>query len=200
MLIPFSNGKNSAKSQNTIKLKFLSETLDEEKSNEGEYFVKKRSNLNYDHSFSPKPTHNEIKFSREYLKKMCSQGFPNISRDWPEAFVKFLTTSRQLSVKGLHQLLARAKGVCANGRKHVMDSLPFIGSSAAIELMKEQILSKNSEISDDMKETWMNSMFYLPRIEESSIGSMINLIQHYDKENNPIFVLIPTAVISSCKF
>jgi hypothetical protein len=115
-------------------------------------------------------------------------------------FVKFLSATKQLTVKGLQQLLARAKGVCTNGRKHVLESLPFIGSSASVELMKDLILTKNSELTLEVEETWLNSMFYLPNPEESSIGTMNSLIKHYTTRNDPIFILIPTAVISTCKF
>ena len=70
----------------------------------------------YDHSFSAKPTHGEIKFSREYLKQMCRLGFPNIQREFPDNFVKFLTASKQLSIGALQQLLNRAGSICANGK------------------------------------------------------------------------------------
>lgn len=198
MLIPFSNGVNTAKSKNIMKLKLLSET-ESERNNVEDFSIEKRTSLIYDHSFSPKPTHNEIKISREYLKKMCALGFPNISRDWPEAFVKFLTAAKQLTAKGLQQLLARAKGVCANGRKHVMESLPYILSTGSIELMKDLIIAKNSEITQEMQELWLNSIFYLPHPEQGSISTMDSLIQHYKTDNNPIFVLTPTAVVSTCK-
>lgn len=88
MLIPFSNGANTAKSKNVLKLKLLSEDT-HEAVNTAE--IERRKSLIYDHSLSPKPSHNEIKISREYLKKMCLQGFPNISRNWPDIFLKFLT-------------------------------------------------------------------------------------------------------------
>lgn len=198
LLIPFSNGENSAKSKNIIKLKLVSES-EYDSTNAGEFSIEKRMSLIYDHAFSPKPSHNEIKISREFLKKMCSQGFPNISRDWPEAFVKFLTATKQLTTKGLQQLLSRAKGVCVNGRKHVLESLPFIGSIASVEIMKDLIIARSPEITKEVEETWMNSMFFLTRPEEGSVRTMKTLIQHYKTDSNPIFVLIPTAVISTCK-
>lgn len=165
--------------------------------------IETRKSLLYDHSFSPKPTHNEIKISREYLKQMCSLGFPNIQRDFPERFVKFLAATKQLSTKGLQQLLARAAGICTNGRKHVLESLPFIGSVASVELMKDLITGaiKSTELTPEMEETWMNSMFYLPRPEVSTVNTMFSLIQHYEVKQNPIFVLIPSAVTHTyCKY
>lgn len=78
--------------------------------------IDKRQTLLYDHSFSPKPTHGEIKFSREYLKQMCRSGFPNIQREFPDSFVKFLSASKQLSLNTLQQLLNRAGSICTNGK------------------------------------------------------------------------------------
>lgn len=156
-----------------------------------------RKSLLYDHSFSPKPMHNDIKLSREYLKQMCLLGFPNIERAFPNKFIQFLSATKQLSDKGLNQLLARAGGICLNGRKHVLESLPYIESSASIELMKDLLTGKlrSKELTPAIKEAWMISMFYLPRPDEKIIEAMFSLIQHYENEPNPMFILIPSSVV-----
>jgi hypothetical protein len=198
MLIPFSNGVNTAKSKTSMKLKLLAE-IENKEMNVEDFSIDTRKSLLYDHSYSPKPTHNEIKISREYLKKMCAEGWPDISRDWPEIFVKFLMASKQLTVKGLQQLLARSKSICANGRKHVLQSLPFIGSFSSVEIMKDLIIAESSEITQEVKEKWMNSIFYLSHPEEATLSTMNSLINFYTTDSNPMFVLVPTAVVSTCK-
>lgn len=203
MLIPFSNEGSGAVSRSTLKLKLLSENPMEEGDEASEFSIETRRSMLYDHSFSPKPTHNEIKISREYLKQMCHLGFPNIQRDFPDRFVKFLAATKQLSTRGLQQLLARAGGICSNGRKHVLESLPFIGSVASVELMKDLItgIIRSPEMTPEVEEIWMHSMFYLPRPEESTISTMFSLIQYYEVKRNPIFVLIPSAVVHTyCKY
>lgn len=201
VLIPFSNGRSGAVSESSLKLKLLSS--DESTETSDDNFIEGRKSLLYDHSFSPKPTHNEIKISREYLKQMCTLGFPNIQRDFPDKFVKFLEASKQLTSKGLTQLFARSDSICSNGRQHIVESLPFIGSVASVELMKDIItgVTKTIKLTPEIEEIWMNSIFYLPRPEESTLTSMFDLIQHYEVDKNPIFVLIPTAVVHTfCKF
>ena len=199
-MIPFSNETSGAVSETLIKLKLVSEEpLEEMLSEEA---IEARKPLLYDHSFSPKPTHHEIKISREYLKQMCSLGFPNIQRDFPDKFVKFLEASKQLSLKGLQQLLQRSGAICTNGRTHVLESLPFMGSVASVELMKDLITGtlKSNELTPEIVEFWMNSIFYLPRPEESTLETMFSLIQHYEVDNKPIFILIPSAVVHTfCK-
>lgn len=183
-----------------MKLKFLSTESYEVPQEDN--MIESRKSMLYDHSFSPKPTHNEIKISREYLKQMCKLGFPNIQRDFPDKFVKFLEASKQLTSNGLQQLLARSAGICANGRKHIIESLPFIGSVASVELMKDLITGviRSTELTPEVEEIWMNSIFYLPRPEESTITSMFSLMQHYEVNLNPIFILIPSAVVHTfCK-
>lgn len=140
--------------------------------------------------------HNDIRLSREFLKKMCTLGFPNIQREFPDRFVKFLSATRQLSEKGLSQLFQRAGGICKNGRKHVLESLPHIGSSASVDLMKNLLMGKirSNELKPEIKEAWMISMFYLPRPDQKVIESMFSLIQHYEEESNPMYILIPTSV------
>lgn len=202
-MIPFSNEGSGAVSRNTMKLRLLSENSIEDAVHGGDNSIEMRLPLLYDHSFSAKPTHHEIKISREYLRQMCTLGFPNIQRDFPDRFVKFLAATKQLSTTGLKQLLARAAGICSNGRKHVLESLPFIGSVASVELMKDLItgLLPSKELNAEMEDVWMNSMFYLPRPEESTMNTMFNLIQHYENKRNPIYVLIPSSVTYTfCKY
>ena len=202
VMIPFSNSESGAVSRSTMKLKLLSETKIDEASSAG-ISIETRTALLYDHSFSPKPTHNEIKISREYLKQMCALGFPNIQRNFPDRFVKFLGASKQLSIKGLQQLLARAAGICPNGRKHVLESLPFIGSVASVELMKSLVIDdlKSPDVSPEMEVIFLNSMFYLPRPEESTVKTMFDLIEHFEVKPNPIYVLIPSSVTHTfCSF
>jgi Lipoprotein amino terminal region len=165
-------------------------------------YIETRKTLIYDHSFSPKPMKHDIVLSRDYLKQMCALGSPNIQRDFPDKYVKFLSASKQLSAKGLNQLLFRAAGICPSGRKHVLESLPYIGSSASIDLMKDIIMGKvkAKEVNSEIIEEWMLSMFYLPRPDSKVIESMFSLMQYYETNQNPMFVLIPTSVTHTyCK-
>lgn len=133
---------------------------------------------------------------------MCFLGFPNIQREFPDKFVKFLSATKQLSEKGLSQLLMRAGGICQHGRKHVLESLPYIESSASVEIMKDILVGniKAKELTPEIKEAWMISMFYLPRPDNKIIETMFSLIQHYEKEPNPMYILIPSAVAHTyCK-
>lgn len=204
ILIPGSNGNSGAVAKSSLTLKLISQG-DKKDEETAEKSIEKRKSLLYDHSFSPKPTHHEIKVSREFLRQMCSLGFPNIQREFPDRFVKFLGATRHLSSRGLNQLLNRAHGICTNGRKHVLESLPFIESGASIELMKDLIIGKisNSDITEEIVEKWMNAIFYLPRPDESTIRTMLEFLKFYEQkpENaKPSFILIPTSVTHTfCK-
>lgn len=117
LVVPFSNGESGAVTTSRLSL-----TLSDEESfelpPEGEQMpeITKRKSLLFDHSPSRKPTHDEIKASREYLIQMCKLGFPDIQRDYPDKFSKFLSTTRLLTHSALTQLLARAGSICDNGK------------------------------------------------------------------------------------
>lgn len=81
-----------------------------------EILIEKRSLLLFDHTPAVKPTHGEIRASRELLKQMCNVGFPNIQREFIDVFTKFLQTTQHLDYKALTQLLARSAGICSNGK------------------------------------------------------------------------------------
>lgn len=130
---------------------------------------------------------------------MCTLGFPNIQREFPDRFVKFLGATRHLNSKGLNLLLSRAHGICDNGRKHVLESLPFIESPASIEIMKDLIIgdTRDLEITDETVEKWMNAIFYLPRPDESTMRTMLDFVKFHEakpENGKPFFILIPTSV------
>ena len=160
--------------------------------------IPRRTNLLFDHTSSSKPTHGEIKASRELLKQMCSHGFPSIQRQFPDVFTKFLAATKQLSLTALQQLLARSLSICSSGKSHVLGSLPYIGSTASVILMKDLI--KKNETNIDVVHEWMYSLFYLPNPEEAVIDAMFSLLEHREIDRNPVYVLVPTSVVHTyCK-
>lgn len=118
-VVPFSNGDSGAVTTSVISLTLADEeAIDKQHVTEEEEFeaITKRSPLYFDHSPSKRPTHGEIKASRDYLKDMCRLGFPDIQREFPDVFSKFLSASRYLTHPALSQLLARASSICENGK------------------------------------------------------------------------------------
>lgn len=99
-----------------------------------EIIIKKREKLLFNHYPTPKPSTGEIKNARNLLQRMCETGFPNIQRHFIDVYTKFLQNARSLSTKALHQLFSRASSICnsVNGKKHILESLPYIGSTASV--------------------------------------------------------------------
>lgn len=129
---------------------------------------------------------------------MCLHGFPNIQRKFPEIFTKFLVATKQLSIAALEQLLGRSQSICSSGKSHVLGSLPYIGSTASVVLMKNLI--KKNNMNKDEYIQWMYSLFYLPNPEEPVIDAMFSLLEHRDIDRDPVFVLVPTSVVHThCK-
>lgn len=117
LVLPFSNNNSGAVTTSRLSL-VLSDEQEFEVPPEGQELpvITKRTQLYFDHTPTKKPTHDEIKASREYLIQMCKLGFPDIQRDYPDKFSKFLSTTRLLTHSALTQLLARAGSICENGK------------------------------------------------------------------------------------
>lgn len=115
-LVPFSNNQSGAATESFIELKLIDEEEFQPSGFEDEKEIKTRSPLFFNHYPTPKPTHNEIKASRELLRQMCKLGFPDIQRDFIDVFTKFLQTARLLSHEALYQLLSRGISICENGK------------------------------------------------------------------------------------
>lgn len=120
-LVPFSNNQSGAVTESRTSLKLMEEFTFESTTttNEDKSEVTTRSTLLFNHYGTTKPTHGEIKTSRELLKQMCSLGFPDIQRDFIDVFTRFLQTTRLLSHTALHELLNRASSICRGKGKYV---------------------------------------------------------------------------------
>lgn len=119
-LVPFSNNQSGAVTESRTSLKLVEEFTFESTTTFNEKSeVTTRSTLLFNHYATSKPTHGEIKTSRDLLKQMCSLGFPDIQRDFIDVFTKFLQTTRLLSNTALHELLNRASSICRAKGKYV---------------------------------------------------------------------------------
>uniref|UniRef100_W4VR36 Putative lipoprotein n=1 Tax=Corethrella appendiculata TaxID=1370023 RepID=W4VR36_9DIPT len=196
LLVPFSNNDTGAVTESFSKLVLVdTETADET----GKMtYIEHRAKLTFDHTPSIKSAQGEIKISRDLLKQMCKFGFPDIQRGFSDVFIRFLSTARLLSYTTLQQLLARSHSICTHGRNHVIESLPFIGSTASVKLMKDQIVNK--QISKDVTQQWLESFAYIRRPDTEMLESMFELIQYGNSISNFNFILTATSVVHTyCK-
>ncbi|XP_052864104.1 apolipophorins [Anopheles cruzii] len=194
-MVPFSNGLAGAVTETTTRLTLFDEetyTQDEPKE---EIDIQRRSSLLYDHTPSLRESHDEIKASRDLLKHLCAFGFPNIKRDFPDVFLSFLSAARTLSMNALHQLLFRSGSICENGRNHILESLPYIGSPASVTLMKDQIVKR--EVSSALARKWMTSFAHLKRPNEEVLESMLELIEHGKAIGDKSYFLAATTVVNT---
>lgn len=116
LVVPFSNNQSGAVTTSRLSLTLADEEEFELVEGEEVALVTKRAPLVFDHTPSRKPTHGEIKASREFLIQMCKLGFPDIQREYPDRFSNFLSTTRLLTHSALTQLLARAGSICEKGK------------------------------------------------------------------------------------
>ncbi|XP_055591953.1 uncharacterized protein LOC129743787 [Uranotaenia lowii] len=192
-LVPFSNGAAGAVTESYSRMTLADEeSYVPEDQTPDEYEIQKRSTLIYDHTPSARDSHDEIKASRELLKELCRLGFPDIRRNFPDVFLNFLSTARVLSFTALSQLLYRSKSICENGKNHVLESLPYVGSPASVTLMKDQII--NEHINKDLAKKWMESFAYLTRPNEEVLEAMLELMEYGKKIGEKNFMLAGSSV------
>ncbi|KAL9926249.1 apolipoprotein lipid transfer particle isoform 1-T7 [Glossina fuscipes fuscipes] len=196
-LMPFSNATSGAVTTSSHKLEFKGESSNNNQEfpyQDGE-LVEKRSTLLFDHTPVAKPTHGEIKASRELLKEMCTLGFPKIQREFIDAFIRFLQTTKHLDYKALTQLLARSASICDHGKNHVLESLPYIGSTAAYQVMRDQIISNG--ISKNLARNWMTSLSFIQRPNEETLETFYTILEFSRKKIDPEYTLGASAVVHS---
>nr|XP_013118557.1 unnamed protein product [Stomoxys calcitrans] len=199
-LIPFSKQSSGAVTSATYSLQFKGE----QHYSPGEFLeqhgkdIKKRSPLTFDHTPLVKPTHGEIKASRELLKQMCAAGSPKIQREFIDIFTKFLQTTKNLDYKALSQLLQRADSIGPNGRNHVLESLPYIGSTASYQVMRDQIV--DDKFDEKTARNWMTHMSFIQRPDDATLDTFFTILEFSRKKANAEYTLGATAVVHNyCK-
>ncbi|XP_032572582.1 uncharacterized protein LOC6611837 [Drosophila sechellia] len=200
LLVPFSNASSGALTTSTSRLK-----LDGVESySAGEFLeqnpelVDRRATLVFDHTPAVKPSHDEIKAARELLVEMCRVGFPNIQREFIDVFTNFLQTSKSLDYKTLSVLLQRSASTCEQGRNHLLESLPFIGSTASYKVMRDQII--NEKLTKQMAHDWMTALSFITRPDEETLETFHSILEYAKNRLDAEYTLGATAVVHSfCK-
>uniref|UniRef100_A0A1Y1LL77 Vitellogenin domain-containing protein n=1 Tax=Photinus pyralis TaxID=7054 RepID=A0A1Y1LL77_PHOPY len=138
--------------------------------------ITKRTTLLYDQVPTPKPTSGELKASRDLIKQLCKLNANNFQAEFSDLFTRFIHTARHLSYTALSSLFGHADTICISGRKHMLDALPYVGSSAGVSVMKDIML--NNSISDDTMHDWLNNIAFISRPDEDMLEAASELLLH----------------------
>ncbi|KAL2717243.1 hypothetical protein V1478_012943 [Vespula squamosa] len=208
-LRPLSNDNNvGARTESTVVLQLVKEVkeeiYDEEESKEDDEYADKgiaiRTNLLYDHEKVSKTIHGELRTSRDFLKILCRNGvnFDEIQQRFSETFIAFVQSARLLDYPYLSQLFVRANGICKTGKKHIIDALPYMGSNAAVNVMKDLIIKKY--INQETTANWITIFGLIPRPNYGTIRALAPLLDFQHKIPNTQFILSYSSVIHTfCK-
>lgn len=110
---PFSNQNAGAMTfvkQNLVLLEEINKELDDQA------FIERRSSLSYDPVPTPKPLTDELKLSRDLIKKLCRLSSEEVQIEFSDLFTKFVHTARFLSYNVLNVLYRRANSICPTGK------------------------------------------------------------------------------------
>ncbi|XP_046746375.1 uncharacterized protein LOC124411334 [Diprion similis] len=198
MLRPLSNGKKAgATSITRSSLNLIEEISDFVDLGDGEgedYSLSKRVNLLYDHAVTLKPTHGELKTSRDSLKSMCKMGSgEELQEEFSKVFTKFIHSSRLLNYPSLSMLLLRANSICRTGRKHIINALPYIESTAALIIQKDLIIRK--QVPLDKVKDWVSGFGLIPRPNRETLRALAPLLEHPSELGDSQFDLAYSSII-----
>ncbi|KAF7992093.1 hypothetical protein HCN44_001418 [Aphidius gifuensis] len=200
---PLSNGNAAAQTtiHSSIVLfeespKTFDEFFDDDQQSSGRDTVP--TNLLYDHSSEitsvTKTSHGELRTSIDLLKSMCSLGSGGqLDQTFSESFTKFIYSARYLDYPSLSQLLARANGLCFGGKKHILDALPFIGSSAAIKVMRDMMIKRT--IDHERSNSWMTAIALVPRPDIETVSALLPLLEIEREIPEAHLILIYSSVV-----
>ncbi|CAK9805149.1 unnamed protein product [Anthophora quadrimaculata] len=72
-------------------------------------------------------------------------------------------------------MFVRGNGICKSGKKHIIDALPFMGSNAAVNVMKDLIIKGNVE--ESTVEKWVTAFALIPRPNRDTIAALSPLLE-----------------------
>ncbi|KAI4492782.1 hypothetical protein M0804_002573 [Polistes exclamans] len=208
-LRPLSNDNSAgARTESIAILQLVEETKEEfyedEESKEDDENIGKdiaiRTNLLYDHERVSKTIHGELRTSRDFLKILCRNGAnpDEIQHRFSETFITFVQSARLLDYPYLSQLFARANGICKTGKKQIVDALPYMGSNAAVNVMKDLIIKKY--VNEETTANWITIFGLIPRPNYGTIRALAPLLDFQHQMPNTQFILSYSSVIHTfCK-
>lgn len=208
-LQPLSSGHTGAKTESTATLRLIAEMKDnyegndeydeDEEEEDGkdkhERGLGKRTTLLYDYAKSARTVHGELRTSRDLLKTMCRLGVSTeeLQQRFSETFTTFVHSARLLDYASLSQLFVRANGICKTGKKHIVDALPFMGSNAAVNVMKDLIIKRY--VDQGTVNNWVTAFALIPRPNLDTIRAVSPLLDFQSQISNAQFILSYSAMI-----
>ncbi|XP_076760898.1 apolipoprotein lipid transfer particle [Xylocopa sonorina] len=215
-LQPLSNGNMGARTESTTILRLTRESTDdhgnskeyeetgvddddeeeeEKKHVRGSRGRSRRTSLLYDYSKTPRTVHGELRSSRDLLKTMCKlrASSDELQQQFSETFTAFIQSTRLLDYPSLSQLFVRANGICKTGKKHIVDALPFVGSNAAVNVMKDLIIK--GYIDQPTIDKWIIAFALIPRPNRETIRALSSLLDFHRQLSEAQFVLSYSATI-----
>jgi hypothetical protein len=148
-------------------------------------------------TFDMTKTEKELKDAADFVKtaiaEICTAGHAEDKS--PERFAKLLKNVQALDAPTLlkiHQEIRAAK-VCRLGEKTFHDVLPLAGTTAAVSLMKDILLS--NEISGVEKEMWKSALAFIPHPTKEMIAHVTPLLAIPDRK---IYLSTSTLVRNFC--
>ncbi|KAL0271734.1 UNVERIFIED_CONTAM: hypothetical protein PYX00_008731 [Menopon gallinae] len=160
--------------------------------------IEKRTGLLFDHNATPKPTSGELKAARDLIKMLCRLNVNDVKIAYPNTFSRLIQATRQLSLVALTQIYNRAGSLCSTGRKHMMDALPYLGSNAAVTIMKDAIMG--NRVPESTVHEWLFAMSLIPKPNEETLELILPLIYHPKAQNDSQYLLsVSTLFHSYCR-
>ncbi|XP_046620371.1 uncharacterized protein LOC124305239 [Neodiprion virginianus] len=198
MLRPLSNGRRAgATSITRSSLNLIEEVSDFVDVDEGEgedFPLSKRVNLLYNHVVTLKPTHGELRTSRNSLKSMCKmRSGEQLQEEFSKVFTKFIHSARLLNYPSLSMLLLRADSICRTGRKHIINALPYIESTAALMVQKDLIIRK--QVPLEKVKDWISGFALIPRPDKETLRALAPLLEHQSELGDSQFDLAYSSII-----
>lgn len=80
----------------------------------------------------------------------------------------------------------------------MLESLPYIGSTASYKVMRDQIVAE--KLSKEMAHSWMTSLSFITRPDEDTLDTFYGILDYARNKIDPEYTLGATAVVHSfCK-
>uniref|UniRef100_A0A1B6I431 Vitellogenin domain-containing protein n=1 Tax=Homalodisca liturata TaxID=320908 RepID=A0A1B6I431_9HEMI len=158
--------------------------------------IDKRTSLLYDTRKFIRENYSSIEETVALVISMCNLNSEELQPEFSEVFNKFIHIARYLPYHSVSELYKKSQSLCASGKKHVMDSLPHLRSSASIEVMKDIIMS------EDLPETTISqfliAMSLYNRPEAETIKAVTPLVLNRPPDIKT-YLAVSSLIHSYCK-
>ncbi|KAK8762358.1 hypothetical protein V5799_026376 [Amblyomma americanum] len=189
---PFSKNENGARTDVTQTLNLRSQRRGQGR--RAAYSAGSETDLLFDHDYDVEDSSSSLERAENALRAVAESAGDVVKSSSPGLFTELVFSLRKLSVSDLQMILRRAESMSPKAKKFFVDSLPAVGSPAAIRMMTDSIVS--GLVNGVEADIWLTSLAFVSKPTIEMVEYVMPLLR---LERSQAYLGVSTMAYAYCR-